>query len=555
MFGLLLSVFAAAYLVWSLICLETNYRRAKSMGIPLIRLPIDPLNILFQVFESQVWGILDRLPVKAILPQWTTYARRGWFFEDKADTALRLGKIWGLVTPVGILVQLTDPEAIDDVLSRRMDFQRPTEPYTILEVFGPCISSADADNWARHRKVLAAPFNESIMSFVWSESLQQAQDLIACWTKDGIKSCSRDTRTLSLNVLAATGFKKSFKFRHWKRDEPQSTDADLSYRDALQIILDNALLLLILRPKFLSFRYLPKSWQRIGKAAAAFEGYMRQMMDEEMQSLNQGTKGSGSLMTSLVRAGDAYSKGSANDGNRIKGLSVDEIFGNIFVINFAGHDTTANTLAFGVLLLAAYPEVQNWIAEEVRRFCKEMEPKSWQYNDLFPKLVRCQAVMYEILRLYPPVLALQKGTRSSSQLIHASDRTITIPPNVQVFSCVPATHCHPDHYPDPLRFQPSRWVENQTGSLEETLVTPRKGAYLAWADGPQVCPGLKFSQVEFVAVLACLIQSCKIETIKLDGEGEQTMRDRVLKVLNDCDFQLLLRMKDAESIQLRYVKV
>jgi hypothetical protein len=130
MFATAVLSLVAAYVTWSLVCLELNYRRAKSIGIPLVRLPIDPLNILFQVFESQVWAILERLPVKAILPQWTTYARRGWFFEDKADTSLRLGKIWGLVTPVGVIVMLNDPEAIDDVLSRRLDFQRPTEPYS-----------------------------------------------------------------------------------------------------------------------------------------------------------------------------------------------------------------------------------------------------------------------------------------------------------------------------------------------------------------------------------------------------------------------------------------
>jgi cytochrome P450 len=270
----------------------------------------------------------------------------------------------------------------------------------ILEVFGPCISSAAAGNWARHRKVIATPFNESIMSFVWSESMQQAHDLVNCWLEDGIRSCSKDTRTLSLNVLAATGFKKSFKFRHWKGNEIHS-DLNLSYRDALQIILDNALLLLILQPKLLSSRYLPSSWQRVGKAASAFKAYMRQMLDEEMRSLEQGATGSGSLMTSLVRAGDDYYTGSGDINTRSKGLSVDEMFGNIFVINFAGHDTTANTLAFGVLLLAAHPKIQTWVAEEVRRLGKSTNTESWQYNDMFPKSVRCQAVMVSRSLQYP----------------------------------------------------------------------------------------------------------------------------------------------------------
>jgi cytochrome P450 len=118
---------------------------------------------------------------------------------------------------------------------------------------------------------------------------------------------------------------------------------------------------------------------------------------------------------------------------------------------------------------------------------------------------------------------------------------------------VPATHYHPDHYPTPHQFLPWRWVNSDLGNVEQ-LIPPRKGTYLAWADGPQVCPGLKFSQVEFVAVLACMFQSCKIEIIRLEGEGEEAMRERVMKVLNDVDFQLLLRMKNAERVQLRLVR-
>ncbi len=70
-----------------------------------------------------------------------------------------------------------------------------------------------------------------------------------------------------------------------------------------------------------------------------------------------------------------------------------EILGNIFVINFAGHDTTANTLAFGMLLLAAHPEVQDWVAEEVQEIIKDGTSEIWDYDALFPRLKRCQAVL------------------------------------------------------------------------------------------------------------------------------------------------------------------
>lgn len=117
------------YLGYSFICLELNYRRASAMGIPLVRVPVDPLNIPFQVFEPHLFKLLDLFP-SAALPTFVPYLRRGWFFIDKADSHLRYGSIFACVTPRGIHVQVCESEAIHDIFSRRLDFIRPSENYS-----------------------------------------------------------------------------------------------------------------------------------------------------------------------------------------------------------------------------------------------------------------------------------------------------------------------------------------------------------------------------------------------------------------------------------------
>ena len=123
-----LLMLAVVYLSWSFITMEINYRRASSMGIPLIRLPVDPMNIPWMTFESHLWQILDRLPF-----DWGTfgrYSRRGWYFKDKAESHLRYGKVFALVTPRDIYVHVADPEAVHDIFTRRADFIRPTKMYS-----------------------------------------------------------------------------------------------------------------------------------------------------------------------------------------------------------------------------------------------------------------------------------------------------------------------------------------------------------------------------------------------------------------------------------------
>ena len=235
------------------------------------------------------------------------------------------------------------------------------------------------------------------MAFVWNESLKQASEMLQSWTgrtKDGIPSVAKDTRTLSLNVLAATGFKKSYSFRS---STQSGADEAHTYRDALQSVLDNAIFLMLVPPRVLLLPLLPASWVRVGKAAAAFKQHMKAMLEEETSSFERGEPGTGGLMTSFVRALDTYRKDESaprsNEHSLAKGLTVDEIFGNIFVINFAGHDTTANTLAFSMLLLAANPEIQEWVAKELRQCVTNLDSKAWDYNELFPKLKRCQAIL------------------------------------------------------------------------------------------------------------------------------------------------------------------
>lgn len=95
-------------------------------------------------------------------------------------------------------------------MSIDVDFVRTAE---LLEIYGPCISTASWADWPRHRKVIASPFNEGNMKYVWDESLKQARQMLEIWASEStqqVSSFSEDTRILSLNVLAAMGFRQSY---------------------------------------------------------------------------------------------------------------------------------------------------------------------------------------------------------------------------------------------------------------------------------------------------------------------------------------------------------
>ena len=91
-------------------------------------------------------------------------------------------------------------------------------------------------------------------------------------------------------------------------------------------------------------------------------------------------------------------KQNGTAGSRLY-LTEDEIVGNLFIFTAAGFDTTANTLGFAVAFLAAFPQWQTWMQEEIDHvFAKAGDSRD--YATLFPKLPRCLAVMVCTFPIY-----------------------------------------------------------------------------------------------------------------------------------------------------------
>ncbi|KAL8736562.1 MAG: hypothetical protein Q9181_002372 [Wetmoreana brouardii] len=443
-----------------------------------------------------------------------------------------------------------------------------------LEVFGPSISTAEGADWQRQRKLTATPFNEQKSSLVWAETLRQANDMLCSWSSHGRKGsthASEDVRTLALNVLAFAGFQRSYP---WRSQQALSEQTTSSYRDALAIILKNVLVILVLPAKVFSFSFLPKKWTQIGWAISAFKQYMLDQVADEKRLISEDKPGSGNLVSNLVRA--SYQQGDTDHSLKVTGetksegprpLSIEEILGNIFVFNFAGHDTTAISLAYGVFLLTAHPKVQDWISEEINFYLTSSKGNSVRYEDTFLKLQRCLAVLLETLRLYNPIPGVDKYTGPCSQALKIKDRNLHIPPNTLVVPHLQALHTHPRYWgSDSLTWRPSRWIlsslpetsSNTTTNLEDTLsaerlMKPQKGTFIPWSEGLQNCPGKKFAQVEFVATMATLFRHHRAEPVpKYGGESIDEARKRVLETVKNSGLELLLQMRDPGSVRIRW---
>jgi len=139
--------------------------------------------------------------------------------------------------------------------------------------------------------------------------------------------------------------------------------------------------------KLLKLPIMPTSLQLLGEAVENLPQFTKDMLNQERKASSQLSGSRNNLLSMLVQLSD---QGKREGGSGLS-LTEDEIRGNLFLFSAAGFDTTANTMGYAVTLLAAYPEWQDWIREELQSL--DLDISKWEYKEIFPKCQRVLAVM------------------------------------------------------------------------------------------------------------------------------------------------------------------
>ncbi|KAL8739391.1 MAG: hypothetical protein Q9190_007807 [Brigantiaea leucoxantha] len=377
--------------------------------------------------------------------------------------------------------------------------------------------------------------------------------------------------------MSGAVFGKSYPFRGAQEDSLPVAEDSSSYGEALRIILDRCIPLLVLGRNNLNRTWLPQSFRELYRATLVFQNHMTKAYEDEKSALIGKDKLKNNLMTSLVRASLANVNQKAHTAtSHQEGLTEEEVYGNIFVFKFAGHEATANSLTIGICLLATRPDIQDWIAEEINFILAGIESTHASYEAVFPRLPRCLALVFETVRLYTAV-AIAKATGPNPQALKLGANNVLIPKNTVIIPNYSALHTHPRHWgTSSLDFEPSRWIisdsvytsttnEPYKPSLSLSLSLypnehfkeplPRNSPFVGWSGGARNCPGRKFAQVEFVGILVGLFREFKVKPVALRGEDDAMARARLLEQIKmDTGMKLLLQMLHPEKAVVEWTR-
>jgi cytochrome P450 len=163
----------------------------------------------------------------------------------------------------------------------------------------------------------------------------------------------------------------------------------------------------------------------------------------------------------------------------------------------AGHETTAQMLAWTWFALSENPAVEARLHEELDGVLGGRPPEAADFG----RLLYLQAFMNEILRLYPPAYITARETIESCEL-----GGYIIPAGKTIIFSQWVTHRDPRFYEDPDAFRPERWLDGLAQRLPP-------GAYFPFGDGPRRCIGQGFALLEAAIVIGIVAQRFRLRLV------------------------------------------
>ncbi|KPJ12394.1 Cytochrome P450 9e2 [Papilio machaon] len=199
-------------------------------------------------------------------------------------------------------------------------------------------------------------------------------------------------------------------------------------------------------------------------------------------------------------AGFATVEESAVGKNNISYVWKDnDLVAQVLLFFIGGFDTVSTAMTFAMHELAANPEVQERLYQEIREYHHKNKGKI-DYNSI-NELKYLDMVVSEVLRLWPPAITLERlcvkdynlgkcNEKASKDYVVRKGESIILP--------LWSIHRNPTYHPRPLLFDPERFSEER-----RHLIKPF--TYFPFGLGPRNCIGSRFALCELKVMLYQLL--------------------------------------------------
>ncbi|XP_055697201.1 cytochrome P450 6a9-like [Phlebotomus papatasi] len=181
-------------------------------------------------------------------------------------------------------------------------------------------------------------------------------------------------------------------------------------------------------------------------------------------------------------------------------MTFEELAAQTFLFFAAGYETSSSTMTFALYELAQHQDIQNRAREEVISILKKYNGE-YTYEACM-EMKYLDRIINETLRKYPVIPNLIRVCHKDYQV---PDTKHIIEKGTSVQIPIYAIHHDPEFYPDPDKFDPERFTE-------ENMKNRNSCAWIPFGDGPRNCVGMRFGMMQTRVGLANLLSKYRVKT-------------------------------------------
>ncbi|MGV7352566.1 cytochrome P450 [Mycobacterium kansasii] len=417
--------------------------------------------------------------------------------QQVTDQLRQLGS--GMIEqPIGRqpVIFVADPALIDDV-NNETHWEKHVGPSLnrLRSTLGDGLFTAynDEPNWRKAHNIMTPLFTKAAMKRYHDDMLNAVRELLDAWTvRSRVKgwiTVPADANRLTIEMIARTAIGHSFN--------------DLS--DVRQ--RESPFVAMLLRELAYADRHTEVSQQRKAQHNTDKEEMSRHVARVISERRLNPPGATTDVLDALMNSPDPDT-GEQLDNN----TAINEILTLLIV----GSETSANTIAFALHLLATHPDVAAQARAEIDEHWPEPGYPNINVDDV-NKLRYLRCIVDETLRLWPAAPGYFRQARHDTTIGNGKHH---FQAGDWVFVHLIAAHRFATWGPDATEFNPNRFLPENLRKLP-----PR--TYKPFGTGPRACLGRQFAVHEILLTLASVLHQFELETIpgyKLSASEAMTLK-------------------------------